>query len=386
MAELTQEQADQLETLAVRGPTIVEAYDASTAQAHQYFDEVKQWVDNSGASFESINKAAMQLGENALALKTMLKFSASEHVIASLEEPVLITLINPVYKERGRMSRREDHPHGENSLRMKLETFKHFNSLNSNFRGRVFVIDDECPEKSGEMAEEILADYNNDDNRVFFLGQAIAEHDPDLPAGITVKSGVNRSVKGGSVLFGMRKALATQSDVRHIIIDNDADLSIHPMQIGLIIKDIVDGKMDAVAGSRREVDSVALIGEGRNQRGALFIDIWQSLLPQLAARITDTNRAYKAFESNALRQILSKVKIYTFPYQIELLQACISNELRLRKKGIAYIDSEAASTQSGENITETYLNQIHQIIDIAMRYETVPADHPLVRFFLSISE
>ncbi len=87
-----------------------------------------------------------------------------------------------------------------------------------------------------------------------------------------------------------------------------------------------------------------------------------------------------------MEQILPLIEIYTFPYQIELLQACISNDILLVKKGIAYLDSEAASTQDGDNITETYLNQIHQIIDIARRYKTLPESDRIMQFFLSISE
>ena len=376
-----------IEKLIEMGPEVNEAYDVNTPEAHRYFSTVNEEVTKLNLSLDALSTEALEsYGNKALAFRTMLKFISSLRVIKSLEEPVLLTLINPVYKERGRMSKRSEHPHGENSLRTKIETLRFFNSLNSNFEGRIFVIDDECPEASGEMAQTILDEYDGQDNRVYFLGSALVKRDVDLPAGLTEKSGSNRSVKGGSVLYGMRKALETSSKGRHIIVDNDADLSIHPMQLGLVLDDIINNGVDAVAGSRREKDAVALIGGERNSRGELFIKIWQSLLPELARDITDTNRAFKAFDSLVLTKILDDIKIYTFPYQIELLQACISKGLKLNKKGIAYIDSEAASTQSGANITETYLNQIHQIIDIAKRYKTLPNNHPLVEFFLGISE
>ena len=284
------------------------------------------------------------------------------------------------------MQKREQHPHGENSLRTKIACIQYFESINPLFNGRIFVVDDGCPEGSGDMAENILSEYPKSPHKVFFLGKAIDENDIDLPVGITHKNGSNRSVKGGAVLFGMQKALNAPAEGVHIIVDNDADLSVHPMQLGLLVQDIVDGKTKAVAGSRREDDSVSLIGGSRDLRGNLFIQIWQHFLPQLAQKVTDTNRAFKAFESSILEKILPSIKIYTFPYQIELLQACISLGIPLVKKGIAYIDSEAASTQSGSNITETYLNQINQIIDIAKRYNTIPTSDSLMKYFSSISE
>jgi len=284
------------------------------------------------------------------------------------------------------MQKRSEHPHGENSIRVKIACMQFFESLNPLFQGRLYVVDDGCPNGSGNMAEEIMREYPNSAHKVFFLDRAIDDQDQDLPPGITHKSGSNRSVKGGAALFGMRKALKSDVEGLHVVVDNDADLSVHPMQLGLLLEDILDGSAKAVAGSRREIDSASLIGGGRNKRGNLFINIWQYFLPELAERITDTNRAFKAFESQALDKILSQIKIYTFPYQIELLQACISNDVPLVKKGIAYIDSEAASTQSGDNITETYLNQIHQIIDIAKRYKTIDPDDALLQYFMSISE
>ena len=375
-----------MKDLIEQGPVFQEAYDANLA--HAYFNRVKEWLVNQQDTIQTIDEQARAYGAAAVPFRTMLKFIESEQAIKNLNRPVLFTLINPVYKEIGRMQSRAAHPHGENSLVTKIQCLSYFENLNPNFSGRLIVVDDECPQNSGKMAEEILEKYPGSPHQVFYLGKAIEEGDPDLPRGLTRKSGSNRSVKGGAVLFGMKKALNSTnsgSDL-HIIADNDADLSVHPMQIGLLVEDIANGKASAVAGSRREEDSVALIGGSRNRRGSLFIKIWQYLLPELARNITDTNRAFKAFESSALERILPKIEIYTFPYQIELLQACLSNGIPLVKKGIAYLDSEAASTQSNTNATETYLNQIRQIIDIARRYKTVPEPDAIMDFFGSISE
>ena len=58
----------------------------------------------------------------------------------------------------------------------------------------------------------------------------------------------------------------------------------------------------------------------------------------------------------------------------------------MSRRGIAYVDSEAASTQQGVNITETYLDQIRQIIDIARRYDAIPPDDALLHFFETVSD
>ncbi len=374
-----------MESIIAKAPPVVEAYDVNTKEFHSYFNMVKTWLEGQTDTIDVIDHSARELGNKSIPFRTVLKFIQSEKVFLDLDKKVTVSLINPVYKETGRLQRREEHPHGENSLRNKIACLDYFASINSNFSGRIIVVDDECPVGSGKMAQDILLEYPNSHHQIHFLGEAIDRNDPDLPTGLTHKNGANRSVKGGAALFGMKKTLKTPAKGLHIIVDNDADLSVHPMQLGLIIQDIVQGKALAVAGSRRERDSVAIIGDGRNGRGALFIRIWQHFLPQLSKEIIDTNRAFKAYESSALEEILPLIRIYTFPFQIELLQACISNDIPLVKRAIAYIDSEAASTQNGAEITETYLNQIHQIIDIAKRYDTISREDPLMKYFLGIT-
>lgn len=383
-----------MESLIDKAPPITEAYDTSTPAFRDYLEEVITWFGREDRDYASIDTEALAqipVGR-ALGFRIALKIAESHRILQTITGPVTITLLNPVYKETARMQRREDHPHGEDSIRVKMHALQRLEMLNSKLSCHFVVIDDGCPDASGDLARSILSEdfpgsIESGKARVYSLSDAIDASDPDLPPGVTHKDGANRSVKGGAVLLGMRKALReTMVTGLHIIIDNDADLSIHPEQIGLIIEPILLGRAGAVAGSRRETDSAALIGGGRNARGTLFIQIWQHLLPQLSGQITDTNRAFKAFTAKGLQQIIDRIAVYTFPYQIELLQACISEGVQLEKRGIAYVDSEAASTQQGDAITETYLHQIHKIAEIARRYQTIDPSDPLLLFLESIGE
>ncbi len=379
-------------TLADRSPALTEAYDATRPEFARYLREVEAWHRDQATDYAALDAAIrVELDPNrAMGLRLALKIAESRRIIRELDSPVTLTLLNPVYKETGRMRPRAEHPHGEDSIRTKVEILRELEGLNPNLQAHFVVIDDECPDGSGELAREILDTLAEGaepaKHRVLFLGEAIDAADPALPPGLTHKDGARRSVKGGSVLYGMRKLVADEVEGLHILVDNDADLSIHPAQLGLLIRDILAGRARAVAGSRREEDSVAWIGGTRNSRGQLFIAIWQHFLPELAKVVIDTNRAFKAFEARALAPILDDIQTYTFPYQIELLQACISRSIPLSTCGIGYLDSEAASTQQGENITETYLQQIHQIIDIAKRHGSIDPKDELCRFFEGITE
>jgi hypothetical protein len=375
--------------LVADSPTVTEAYDTSTPSFAEYVDRVEGvLLDGNLGSISEIDQLIRREASAAIGLRIALKIADSRAAIRSLSEPATVTLLNPVYKETGRMQPRSKHPHGEDSIRYKAAALDHITSLNPAVHTRLIVIDDGCPDESGKMAAEILADLEgwHDRHEVLFLEQARELGDPDVPPGLTAKDGDRRSVKGGAVLYGMRKALRFDNGSRHVIVDNDADLSILPDQIGLLLRGIVDNGLGVVAGSRRESDSVALIGESRDHRGSLFIRIWQHLLPQLAERLVDTNRAFKAFDSEVLARIVEDVQVYTFPYQIEILQAAVSRGTPPTAVGIGYIDSEAASTQQGASITETYVDQIRQIIDISQRYGTIPSDDPLIRFINDVDD
>ena len=380
---------EELDELAADSPFLVEAYDATQPEFTRFATRVATWFDGRSETAGALDATIRSRGpaEETIGLRVALKLAESRRVIASLDRPLTVTLLNPVYKETGRMQPRSEHPHGEDSLRTKIGVLRQFEQLNANFHARLVVIDDECPDGSGHLARSILDEYGADlPHRVLFLGDAIDRGDPDLPPGLTHKSGPRRSVKGGSVLYGMRSSLRDPVAGRHVLVDNDADLSIHPGQLGLLLRPIVQGPYPVVAGSRREDDSVATIGSSRDSRGQLFIDIWQRLLPQLAEQVVDTNRAFKAFDADALVQVIDDIGTYTFPYQLELLQACVSRGIPVSPCGIAYLDSEAASTQQGENITETYLHQIQQITEIARRYETIDPDDALLTLFDEISD
>ncbi len=379
-------------SIIFQSPVISEAYDTSVPAFEAYAEHVDLWYQKQARPYAQIDHSVQQIEnqEKALGFRIALKIAESRRILRDIQTPVTITLLNPIYKETTRMQPRSQHPHGEDSIRYKIKVLRQLEALNENFTARFVVIDDECPDNSGQMAAQILQEYGEDYESgkytVLFLCEAIARSDPDLPPTLTHKNGANRSVKGGAVLYGMRKFIHDDVDGLHVLIDNDADLSIHPAQIGFLIQDILAGKAQVVAGSRREDDAVALIGGSRNTRGKLFIQIWQHLLPSLAQKIIDTNRAFKAFEAEALKTFLNDIQIYTFPYQIEILQAAISKHVPLTKCGIAYVDSEAASTQQGENITESYLHQIRQIIDISQRYQALDPEDALLQFFLTVSD
>ena len=92
-------------------------------------------------------------------------------------------------------------------------------------------------------------------------------------------------------------------------------------------------------------------------------------MPTLAARITDTNRGFKAVDANFVPTILQGVEDRKFPYQIELLLVGSQHGPEAVKPvAISYVDSEALSTQGGDAAVQTYLSQAQAILAMARRH------------------
>ncbi len=361
-------------------PAVAEAFDTTTPEFDTFVSGLQANLSNHGVMPTDFDAQILQMYPNGesqegearlkfIALRTALKIAEGWRNLEEITTPVHITLVQALYHEEERIkSRSKENPHGEGSLDYKMDILQQMRSQNPNISFSVILVDDGCDRGSGKVAQDIIDNsaIKGVDAQVYFLEEGINSNDPELPSGITKGKD---SVKGGAMLYGFAKAkhVKAPEGAAHIIVDNDADLSIHPAQIPTLILPIIKGEALVAAGSRREPTSVKLIGEKRNKRGQLFINLWQSLLPNLASRITDTNRGFKAFHIDVIDDLLAEVEDRKFPYQIENLVVSLKHGYEVKAVPVSYIDSEALSTQEG-NAAQTYLNQVKNILDMAQRH------------------
>lgn len=297
-----------------------------------------------------------------LAYSLAIKLAKSKLIVSSISSPLRVSIVFAVYKEHNRIKTLGEHPHGEDFLRRKVKQLKDLFGQNPNITWKLFVVDDGCPEHSGELAQTIVENENfHDVVEVLFLKNAI-ENNMDPVSDIDSTS---NSQKGGSIAYGMRHAALHHSNDRHIILFTDADLSTHLGQIGLIIDPILYHGYSAAIGSRREFDSVVLKNSSRNVRGKLFIYLWKRLLPQLGY-IVDTQCGFKAFDSGNVLAITDALVEKKFAIDIELL---LKTEIRrknsIKKIGIAWIDSVEASTTTD---IQPYLPMLKSVVKLYRTY------------------
>ena len=214
--------------------------------------------------------AAPDGGDVPLLAQIAVKLARSKIAVCAIESPVHVSVVFAVYKEHTRMLPPGAHPHGEDCIVRKVEQMRWLFEGLDRLTWELLIVDDGCPEGSGRLAEEILAERCPEaPARVLFLEDAIRD---GLPIAGPMTS-TSDSQKGGSVLYGMWLAAQERRD-RQIVLFTDADLSVDLGQTGLLVDEIVRAGADAAIGSRREPDSVVIKTGHRNTRGKLLIYLW----------------------------------------------------------------------------------------------------------------
>lgn len=301
-----------------------------------------------------------------VATRLALKLALSRHCLREADEPVHLSIVFAVYKENIRILTRDEHPHGEDFLRRKLDQLRWLFELAPRHSWDLTIVDDGCPEDSGRLAELVLEDYAGEDEaRVLFLGDAIRQR---LPIAARLKSTAD-SQKGAAIRYGLWQATREARGENHLVLFTDADLSTHLAQAGLLVRPLVRESMNAAIGSRREPDSVVVKESSRDARGRLFIYLWKRLLPQLSG-IVDTQCGFKAFRADHLRSWIEDSRENGFAFDIEyLLRVQLDSPGSIARVPVAWIDSTAESTTTE---LEPYLPMLRAVVRLYR--EHLPAE------------
>ena len=321
-----------------------------------------------GMSISEIEAAEEELiqknDDTLIFILLALKIAKSKLLAEAVKKPLLISVVFAVYKEHNRILKSSEHPHGEDFLRKKAMQLEWLFGDFPNIEWELIVVDDGCPEGSGEIAKHIVdAEGIQDKVHVLFLAEGIEQ---GHPVARTLGSTAD-SQKGGSIQYGMWHAANRSSEGDHVILYTDADLSTHLGQTMLLVDPLIHENKAVAIGSRREPNSVVIKKGARNDRGKMFIYLWKRMIPILDD-IVDTQCGFKAFQAGIVPQLIENTIEKKFAFDIELLlKVQLQKAGSIEKVGIAWIDSEAASTTTD---LQPYLPMLKAIAKMNHRYLT----------------
>lgn len=369
-------------------PKLVEPYDTSTDIFENFVAQTSRLTTEERAEklYElrgraeadpSVISKYVAHGVASLILEARQAAWAVQQRLEGNDEEAIVYVVQPVYNEAERMSpRTKENPHGENALLYRLERLAALHKLCPRLQFHLLVVDDGCDgagvssRKSGVVATGLMDDFAAPGVRteVAYLEDII--HDPDKYGwNPRMKSPID-SIKGGSVIggFAFCRWLSKRGPVhRSIYVDIDADLSIHPDEIMLLLRKIICEEHVCAVASRRAEGAVAWIDHERDKRGQRYIDAWQSLLPALAKQVTDINRGMKVYADSVIDQIIEQVQERTFVYQVESLNVLAESGYKIAEVPVSYVDSVALSTQVGDEPAQAYDDQMRRISALARR-------------------
>ena len=342
-------------TLEALGAEAIEPITLSDGDHLDWVQNAAETIEATGASRAELVALDAGAGPDVpIAVRLALKLAASRAALQEIGEPSHLSVVFAVYKEHTRILRPDEHEHGEDFLRRKLSQLEWLFERTPWHTWDLTVVDDGCPERSGDLAQAVLGESPELPARVLFLADAIEEGLPIIN-GLT---STDDSRKGGSIRYGMWEA-SRHDRPNHVILFTDADLSTHLAQSGLLMDPILREGRNAAIGSRRHPASVVLKEGSRNNRGKLFIYLWKRLIPQLQG-ITDTQCGFKAFRADQLAGWIEDGTENGFAFDIEfLLRTERADPGTISIVPVAWIDSDAASTTTA---LEPYLPMLLSVV------------------------
>jgi hypothetical protein len=304
-----------------------------------------------------------------------------------------LSVVWAMYAETGRMVTRDEHPHGEDFVRVKVRQLDWLTE-GTNVTWSVVAVDDGCPDtpSSAEVMQRIVASerYPTEGHRgvtVLRLADVI-DNGPSIGRAFDRLTGPDRSRKGGSVIAGLAHALRVSGKGRHVAAYTDADLSANLAQLGALAAPIQPpGSSDRLADG---TPVVAVLGQRYGMPGAVLVKtdgpvqepistggkpdkiivlfrhaVRATLIPELA-HIPDTQAGFKAFDAAALRTVLSTVSSFDETFDVELLihLAQQYGAAALAIEPIVFTEDFAATNFPSVDPGMRHLAMIEQVVEL----------------------
>jgi dolichol-phosphate mannosyltransferase len=222
---------------------------------------------------------------------------------SSSGQPLRLTVVIPTYNEAANITGLI-----EALLRLPLPGLQ------------VLIIDDNSPDGTGQVAEELAARYNHGN--------------PSRPP-IQVIHRAGKSGLGTAYLVGMKQALNDGADM---IVQMDADFSHSPNYIPQMVGVMLATDADVVIGSRYVPGGTLDEGWGWWRR---WLSAWANFYSRLilGLRIRDMTAGFKLWKRSALLAIgLDEIRSNGYSFQVEMAYLCEKRGYRLIEIPIHFED------------------------------------------------
>lgn len=298
---------------------------------------------------------------DAILAELVTYLAASKRVALSITTAVSIGVVFTVWKEVRRLQPNTDqNPTGEDALRAKVAELNWL-CENTSLAWHLYIVDDECPEGSLDVARGIIEQEGFTNIELLRLRDAL----PASTLPLSKLASADRSVKGGALMLGLQRAA---EDLHDFVMFTDCDNSNNLGQIGLLLEPLVTGHVKAAIGDRRST-RVSHWQESRDSESTanyVLKRIRQLLAFDLVLR--DVTCPFKMFERRYLIQMLQDLDVFDFCVDYDMLGRLKSAETLLVTVPIVSLDSEAETTWVPLSNASVWLQKLRGWVHIVEKY------------------
>lgn len=297
----------------------------------------------------------------------MNKFiNESKDIIRKLKEKIHVTICVPVYDELNRFKTKNEHPNGEDFLNVKITQCNELFLLNNNITYDLLIIDDGCPNNTGNVIDNYIISNTIHHCKVVYLQDAIEQNI------FKNLNNVNESRKGGAIYYGLYNCITNSyykeitNNKKHIIIYTDADISTDLRMCGLLIEKIINGSYVTIGG-RHLPNSITIKKGNRSTRGKIHAYFWKKLFPKINY-LSDTQTSFKAFDSQIVPYLLENINEFKFCFDVEILiKSNNFRNIKISQAPIYWVDSPNESKTNKHEYYVEILQSLGKLYDIYVK-------------------
>ena len=309
--------------------------------------------DNKDA-FKKELKQILETSQTTLSPKSRILIK-SYLSVEEIDRPVSVCTVNAMYHEQQRMQKPSQAKIGEDALRLSIQQMEDLYGINPLIDWRLIVVNDgddrndkdiRYKQKSSDIANRILIEeFSKYYSGKGLTGSKVQVLDMDQE----IKDAIG-SVKGGAIIYGMRKALDNGAEY---VIYTDQDKSINLSQEGVILKQLVNGESDAVLGLRHGHDAAIKRSLGNQLRHYGFKLYVSGIIP-IIRNFVDTQAALKGFKNKALEAIIPLNNSGEFDpffeyggaFDVNIIGRLVKSRARIQEVPICYYESPLSTFSS----------------------------------------
>ena len=310
------------------------------------------------------------LQENARQVQAPLEFKLvallveSHLFVRQNSAPLKLGIVFAMWGEHNRLRPSgPQNPNGENSLREKLRQLKRLFE-NTSVDWRLYAVDDGCPWKSGEIAENILRDHPlRDKVKVLYLKDALNDKRGYLR---DLKSAED-SRKGGSILLGCETALNEGAEA---LIYTDSDCSVHLEQLGLLLQAHLVGGVNVVLGGRRLFPGGALVespGSGKKLLRHMRYLLAGPLIPREI--MFETQSPFKLYHREIFLKFPRENATCDISFETDLILSFLKQNELWQMAPFVSLDSMAESAANSQGLMSWFESAIKGLAAQLRKYD-----------------